>query len=76
MSERLTSVRFDLEVLDRLKTVSQIHDTSVAEEVRAAVDRYLEAVASDDAFQAQIDAANEDRDRRIRELMSAASAES
>jgi hypothetical protein len=40
-NERLVSVSFDKEDLAALKVIADLHDTSVADEIRKAVDKHI-----------------------------------
>ncbi len=69
--DHLMSVRFDSETLGMLRTLAEIHDTNVAEEVRSAVQRYIEELRLNDDFHRLLDEANESRQKRINQLLGA-----
>jgi hypothetical protein len=69
MPEHLMSVRFDAETLDLLRTLADIHDSNVAEEVRVAVARYITEVRSDGSFRRQVEEATAARQQRINQLL-------
>ena len=71
MPDHLMSVRFDSETLGMLRTLAEIHDTNVAEEVRSAVQRYIEELRLNDDFHRLLDEANESRQKRINQLLGA-----
>jgi hypothetical protein len=62
-------VRFDSVTLASLRTLADIHDTSIAEEVRAAVRHYLESLQSDDSFRVAASEAIARRQRDIEQLL-------
>ena len=70
MADQLTSVRFDAETLDALRTLADIHDTNVAEEIRAAVSRYIATLADDETFRHAAAEALRQRQERIARLLS------
>jgi hypothetical protein len=70
MADQLTSVRFDADTLDTLRTLAEIHDTNVAEEIRTAVHRYITALAEDEAFRTAAAEALRQRQERIERLLS------
>jgi len=65
----LTSVRFDKTSLEDLQIVTEVHDTSMAEEIRTAVSRYISNLVNDDEFKAEILKSNVERQKRIDELL-------
>ncbi|MHB8436645.1 MAG: hypothetical protein ACYDC0_12345 [Acidimicrobiales bacterium] len=72
MAEHLVSVRFDEETLEQLKTLAEINNSNVAEEVRTAVASYIAKLRSDGDFLRTLEEANERRERRIKQLLSGA----
>jgi hypothetical protein len=69
MADQLTSVRFDGETLKILRLLADIHETSVAEEIRTAVRRYVESLGNDASFRAQADASLRRRKEQVEELI-------
>ena len=62
MPDQLTSVRFDPDTLTALRMLADLHDTSVAAEIRAAVDRYIRDLTSAPDFKHRL--AEAERKRR------------
>jgi hypothetical protein len=72
VAEQLTSVRFDSETLDHLRTLADVHETNVAEEVRRAVTMYVAEVISSKDFRSAAEAALARRQERIDKLLTPA----
>lgn len=70
MADQLTSVRFDAETLEALRTLADIHDTNVAEEIRTAVKRYIAMLADDETFRRAAEEALRQRQEQIERLLS------
>ena len=55
MAEQLlTSVRFDAGTLETLRLLADLHDGSVANEIRLAVDAYISDVRGREGFEAEV----------------------
>ena len=63
------SIRFDRETLDMLRTLADIHDTNVAEEVRAAVARHLQDLRDDQAFRLEAEESARRQQEKIKQLL-------
>src|SRR3954468_3240543 len=69
MPDHLMSVRFDAETIEKLRTIADIHDTNIAEEVRSAVTRYLSELRDDESFRRKAQDAAQRRQERISQLL-------
>ena len=69
MPDHLMSVRFDGDTLDMLRTVADIHDTNVAEEIRTAVANHLRGIREDADFLKKVDEAATRRQAKIDQLL-------
>jgi hypothetical protein len=69
MPDHLMSVRFDEGTLEMLRTLADIHDTNVAEEVRTAVNRHLQELREDKEFRRKAEESAQRRQARINQLL-------
>lgn len=69
MADHLMSVRFDEETLRKLRTLAEVHDTNVAEEVRTAVRHHIDQLRDDEAFRQEAFEATRLRQERVKELL-------
>jgi predicted DNA-binding protein len=68
MADQLTSVRFARDTIETLKLLAELHDGSVAAEIREAVDRHIAEHASAPDFAEQVARKQHDRAARAEEL--------
>lgn len=61
MTEQLTSVRFARETLTALKQLAELHDGSVAAEIRSAVEAHITACMSAPDFAEQVERKKRER---------------
>jgi predicted DNA-binding protein len=61
MADLLTSVRFSRADLDKLKLLADLNDSSVAAEIREAVQRHIAAEVADSGFAERLEAKHKER---------------
>jgi hypothetical protein len=71
MADQLTSVRFDDQTIGVLRTLADINDTSVAEEIRDAVRRRIAALPEDKEIRARVEESGRRRQEAIGRLLGA-----
>jgi hypothetical protein len=72
MPDQLTSVRFDQGTLTALRMLADLHDTNVAAEIRAAVERYIRDLTSDPNFDERLAEAERRRRARVDQVLASA----
>lgn len=74
MADQLTSVRLSQEALDELRLFADANETSLAAEIRKAVDMYREKLKGSDEFLAKLRNQHETRGELLKSLLAPASA--
>ncbi|MFT3876740.1 MAG: hypothetical protein QM708_10030 [Propioniciclava sp.] len=68
MADKLTSVRFDSNTLDKLRLLASLHEDSTASEIRKAVAAYIERETSSEDFHTKVERKQEKLRREHDEL--------
>jgi hypothetical protein len=73
MSEQLVSVRLSAEMIDKLRALADINESSVAEEIRQSIEERFERLPNNKAFRESTLAAIERSRERMTKLLQSAS---
>jgi hypothetical protein len=72
MAEQLVSVRLSASMIEKLRTLSDINESNVAEEIRISIQERFERLPSDEQFrESALAAVERSRDRMTKLLQSA-----